>query len=371
MPTSPSIKAAKRTAQIEFKNDDALPSADQDRPPFVENATAKRSDYVEIDIDTDRAIADQIVGRFFSRIYSWKRENGIVLKGDLLAIENVALRVEGQILLLMADRSADGPIMGRFPIPTSLDTRKTQARYDDGALTIIIPKREAKDIPDSSEIEHAKYDVNIVNGPFLAVEYDIDYILRAALAGSSVSPHILHPDQSSHGAKMLEDDRIITKGGDRYFPLSLAANFAQAPRTTLLTWIKAKVKFEGRSLKTYDSPTARKMYLAEESVERLARRFVKLPSKEPAGEVVIGETDDQTGYVGIAKAARAIGVDHHTVWLWITKGNAPTERPLDVIKCSASDQLYIHEKDVAAIKELVPRSGLRRGRRSRLAVQPR
>ena len=82
----------------------------------------------------------------------------------------------------MADRSADGPIMGRFPIPTSLDTRKTQARYHDGALTIIIPKRETKDIPDSSEIEHAKYDVNIVNGPFLAVEYDIDYMLRAALA---------------------------------------------------------------------------------------------------------------------------------------------------------------------------------------------
>lgn len=191
-----------------------------------------------------------------------------------------------------------------------------------------------------------------------------------ALAGTSVSPHIPHPQEPTHGTQMLEDDRIITKQGSRFFPISLAADFAQVPRTTLLNWINAKVKFQGRPLQTYNSPTARKSYLKEESVERVAHRFVKWPSKEPAGPVVIGETDDHTGYIGISKAARAIGVDHHTIWLWVTQGNTPSEKPLDVIKCSASDQLYVLEKDVLEIKKLIPRSGLRRGRRARQAFQP-
>jgi hypothetical protein len=73
--------------------------------------------------------------------------------------------------------------------------------------------------------------------------------------------------------------------------------------------------------------------------------------------------NDQNGYIGIAKGARAIGVDHHTMWLWTTQGKAPTDKPLDVIKCTASDQFYIRQSDLAELKKHIPRSGLRRGRR--------
>lgn len=184
------------------------------------------------------------------------------------------------------------------------------------------------------------------------------------------SPNVGHSETETYGPTMVEDDRIITKQGRRYFPISLAAEFAQVPRTTLLNWIKAKVEFQGRRLETYNSPTARKAYLAEESVQRLADRFVKWPSNAPAGQVVIGETDDQSGYIGIAKAARAIGVAHHTIWLWVTQGNAPTDRPLDIIKCSASNQFYIREKEVSEIKKLFPSSGVPRGRRPQLMPQP-
>jgi hypothetical protein len=80
--------------------------------------------------------------------------------------------------------------------------------------------------------------------------------------------------------------------------------------------------------------------------------------------VTLGETKDQSGYIGIAKAARTLGVDHHTMWLWTAHGTAPTPKALDVIKCTASDQFYIREKEVAGLKQLIPRSGLRPGRRA-------
>lgn len=187
------------------------------------------------------------------------------------------------------------------------------------------------------------------------------------LADPPVLPDNRHPHKTGYGETMLEDDRIITKEGVRYLPLSLASQEAQAPRQTLLNWIKAKVKFQGRPLQIYKSPTARKSFLSEESVQRVANRFIKWPSQGPAGPVTLGEKRDQSGYIGISKAARAISVDHHTMWLWTTQGKAPTDRPLDVIKCTASDQFYIRQKDVSDLKKLVPRSGLRRGPRPQLA----
>lgn len=197
-------------------------------------------------------------------------------------------------------------------------------------------------------------------------------LIRPESSSNSVpiSPNVSHPETETYGPTMVEDDRIITKQGNRYFPISLAAEFAQVPRTTLLNWIKAKVEFQGRRLETYNSPTARKAYLTEESVQRLADRFVKWPSNAPAGQVVIGETDDQSGYIGIAKAARALGVAHHTIWLWVKQRKAPTGRPLDIIKCSASKQFYIREKEVSEIKKLFPPSGIPRGRRPQLMPQP-
>lgn len=193
---------------------------------------------------------------------------------------------------------------------------------------------------------------------------------QKALAQASSLSNMPVPETKVDGRTMIEDDRILEKQGVRYFPLTLAAEVAQVPRTTLLDWISAKVKFQGRTLQTYESPTIRNSYLTEESVERLVHRFIKWPSNEPAGEITLGETKDGTGYIGISKAARTIGIDQHTMWLWIRQGNAPTNAPLDLIKCAASDQLYIREKEATKLKKAIPPSGLRRGRRPRQAIQP-
>jgi hypothetical protein len=192
-------------------------------------------------------------------------------------------------------------------------------------------------------------------------------------------PAIGSQGPTTHGATVAQqDDRILTKQGTRYFPVSLAAEIAQVPRTTLVDWIKAKKTFAGRSLQIYNSPTARKLFLSEESVERLVNRFVKWSAEEkkpagPAGPVKIAKTiaikQDQSGYIGLAKAAKAIGADYHTLWLWATQGKeAPGNKPLDVIQDTASEQFYIRHKDVTELKPLIPKSGLRRGRRAQVKL---
>jgi len=155
-----------------------------------------------------------------------------------------------------------------------------------------------------------------------------------------------------------------------YFPLSLAAPAIQAARTTLVQWINKKTKFDGRPLQTYYFAPANRHFISEESIIRAAHRFIKWPSEEPAGPVTLRETRDQSGYIGLTTAAKTLRVDHHTIWRWITKGTAPTDRPLDVIKDPASDQLYIRQKDLALLKKLVPRSGLSIGRRPQPVSQP-
>jgi hypothetical protein len=173
----------------------------------------------------------------------------------------------------------------------------------------------------------------------------------------------------SAGSRVIQDDRIITKEGIRYIPLPLAAWLANASEPTLSHWIEKGTKFRGRSIKTYTSQT-QTLYVSEESLHRMTQRFVKWPSNEPAGPVSIGETDHNNGFIGTADAARIIGVSSRTMWLWASQDKAPTDKPLDVIKCTTSDHFYIREKDVLQLKALVPRSGLRRGRRIQPSMQP-
>jgi hypothetical protein len=174
----------------------------------------------------------------------------------------------------------------------------------------------------------------------------------------------------SVGSRVIQDDRIITKDGLRFIPLPLAAWLAHASETTLSSWIEKRNKFGSRSIKTYTSPT-QTLYVSEESLQRIAQRFVKWPSNEPAGPVSIGETDNQNGFIGVADAARILGVSGRTMWLWASQSKAPTDKPLDVIKCTTSDYYYIREKDLERLKALVPRSGLRRGPRPQSLLQPK
>jgi len=176
------------------------------------------------------------------------------------------------------------------------------------------------------------------------------------------------PTEPQRRIMAIEDDRILEKQGTRYFPLSLASQYGNVPRTTLTHWIKAKTEVQGSPLNVYESPTAHKSFVAEESVQRVARRFIKWRDGKPAGPagpVTVGKTKDKSGYVGIAKAAKTIGVATRTMWLWATQEDykPPTGEPLDVIRCTASEQFYIRESEVAKLKKLVPKSGLRRGPR--------
>lgn len=191
-----------------------------------------------------------------------------------------------------------------------------------------------------------------------------------SLANIPTEAKVERPPTTTPVEFMLEDDRILKKEGKRYFPLPMAASLGQVPKSTLANWINTKMEFQGRPLKSYYSETAKRMYLEDESVQRVANRFVKWPSQEPAGSVLIGETTDGSGYIGITKAAKIIGVDHHTVWLWIKRENAPTQYPPDVIKCQASEQFYMLEKEAVELKKLIPKSGLRVGRRPRATIQP-
>jgi len=203
------------------------------------------------------------------------------------------------------------------------------------------------------------------------IEADVDL----KFSGTSVTARVIQPSLGvqTDNRRMIEEEygsklgrilaqRSFIKGGIPYFPLSFAAPLAQVPETTLRDWIKKKTKIGGRAIHTHTSP-ANGIYISEESVTRIANRFIKWPSQEPAGAVTIGETDDQTGYIGLTDAAQTLRIERHTLWRWATKGTAPTEKPLHIIKCPASEQFYISEKDVTHLADLVPRSGLQRGPR--------
>jgi hypothetical protein len=193
---------------------------------------------------------------------------------------------------------------------------------------------------------------------------------ESVISSTSTPTHgIEHPPQIDERRRMLDYDKSFIQDGVRYFPLSLAAPIVQAPAPSLLHWIKKQTKFDGRPLQSYYFAPVNQYFISEESIDRAANRFIKWPSQEPAGPVTLGEKRDQNGYIGLTDAARTIGVDHHTMWRWTTKGTAPTDKPLDVVKCPASDQLYIRQKDVTALKKLVPRSGLRAGRRPQTGLQ--
>jgi len=193
---------------------------------------------------------------------------------------------------------------------------------------------------------------------------------KKPLAFESLAADTAVPEKSNSAFRMLEDERVITRGGIRYAPLFLAAPAAQVARSTLAEWIKQKRKFAGQLIRVYTSPYTGLLYVSESSVRKIASRFVKWPSQDPAKGVILGETDAQIGYLSLPEAMRILGVSKRTMYLWATRGKAPSDAPLDVIQCTASEHFYIREIDVLALRRLVPRGGLRPGRRSLIAPEP-
>jgi hypothetical protein len=183
-----------------------------------------------------------------------------------------------------------------------------------------------------------------------------------------VDPRVESSYQYPHSAaenSVARDKRIITRDGVNYVPLFLAAWLAQASETTLRGWIDQRAKFDGKVVRTYTSPATLETYVSEESVGRMAARFVTWPSNKPAGVVNIGETNDKSGYLGLPSAARAIGVSSRTMWLWATQGKSPIQKDLAVIRCTTSDHFYIRQSDVESLKLLHRPKGLKRGPKPR------
>ena len=204
---------------------------------------------------------------------------------------------------------------------------------------------------------------------FLGITHEQSPQLKSVETSAQTSASIQLP-VDIRGWKMLQDQSILTKDGARYFPLTLAAWAARASESAITKWIEKRTRFEGKTIKTHVSPTTNGVYVSEESVQRIANRFVKWPSGQPAGPIALGETDDRSGYLAMPDASRIVGVSSRTMWLWASQGKAPTEKPLDIIKCTTSDFFYIREKDAYELKSLVPRSGLQRGRRPHMALEP-
>jgi hypothetical protein len=172
----------------------------------------------------------------------------------------------------------------------------------------------------------------------------------------------------------IKPDGTLVKDGIPYRSLYAAAPDARTTPTTLLHWTKnPDIRLEGRPLQTFYFAPANRYYISEESIERVANRFIKWRDAKAAGAagaVTLGHTDDRSGYIGMSEAADIAGVSKRTMWLWASQSKAPTDKALDVIKCTASDYFYIREQDAFNLKRLVPRSGLQRGRRPQLALQP-
>lgn len=186
--------------------------------------------------------------------------------------------------------------------------------------------------------------------------------------------HTGQPHEPKHYGKHVVEkqhsEEEFIKDGVRYQPLTLAAQAAQAPRQTVLNWIKSGTKFEGKPLQSYYLSFVDRYFVAEESIQRMARRFIEWPSTKPVQGIYIGKGKDQSGFISTPEAARILEVSPRTVWLWASQGKAPTTQAIDVVRCTTSDRFYIREKHVYQLKKLLPKSGLRRGPRAQASPVP-
>lgn len=246
-----------------------------------------------------------------------------------------------------------------------LETQSSLADTLNKLASIQDDKDAFREAMQAYETLYLEFRINQVKSPKAIIPEDSEKsnaLLESAHDAASIRGDI-------QGVEFMRDKSIITRNGVRYLPLPRVAAMAQASESAVNKWIANRVKFDGRAIETYSSIT-KDIYVSEQSAKRIAQRFVTWPSNKPAGPVVLGETDDQSGFIGLTDAAKILHVGHHTIWLWVTQEKAPTAKPLDVIKCTVSDYFYIREKDISELKSVIPRSGLRRGRRPREAAQP-
>jgi hypothetical protein len=199
-----------------------------------------------------------------------------------------------------------------------------------------------------------------------------------ALAREIVGLGLIHPDLAdillSHyvhrndpfdvfGRTMLATKRIHRIHGIAYMPIPLAAWFAQVSESTVGRWVSDQVEFGGNTIQTYTSVSG-ELYISEESVRRMAERFIMWPSKTAAHEVILGECHDGGGYLALPACAELLGVSRATLFLWAKQGETPWGQQLTVVKCPISDHFYIRETDLDKLRSVI-QAGLKRGRKPR------
>jgi hypothetical protein len=159
------------------------------------------------------------------------------------------------------------------------------------------------------------------------------------------------PELIEDGTELVaKDKRIITLNGELYVPVMLAAWQGQTSPSTIRRWVENRVVIAGKAIRTYVSP-GKELYLAAESVDRIAKRFVRWPSNTPAGRPVVGLCDDRMGFLPLQEAADLLGTSKQTLWNWANKGKAASGGLLEVIKCPISDQLYVRHRDIQPLQD--------------------
>jgi hypothetical protein len=196
---------------------------------------------------------------------------------------------------------------------------------------------------------------------------DFDSLLKSSSKSVAIKQSDEHEVSADQNVVLRADGNLL-KSGVVYRSIGEASEETGAPRTTLLRWAHTAAVVGGRPIEYFYFVPTRSYFLSEPSIERVANRFVTWPKKEPAGRVEIGKSKDGSGFITLADAAEIAGVSKRTMWLWARQGTAPSDRPLDIICCTASDYFYIRERDAFNLKKLVPRSGLPRGRRPLAAL---
>ncbi len=199
--------------------------------------------------------------------------------------------------------------------------------------------------------------LSVLNSPAASAQQDF-------LPEKPFPPYI--PLSSSYEAieAPVEQDSFLIRNGKPYMPLPDAVRHTGVQRETLLNWMKNLVEFDGEPIDAiYFKPTGNH-FISKASVERIAKRFIRWPSNEPASNIRLGQTEQNTGYLSTSDAARMIGIPDITLRKWVRQGGAPLNKPLDVVKDTASGYFYIQQESVLQLAKHIKEFGLARGRRA-------
>ena len=297
--------------------------------------------------------------------------------------KNIKAELDGDILTITGKRITPHPEKGMCVYTVVEEGVETPiygpvTETEEFTCKLTLPPRHDDEIVEAHFDDHQTLNIHIINARIRNIRHQA--LLREGRVPPSDGHPVpidfvrQHPDTVRlHGIQrrpMLVDDNIavakdgtLLKGGVRYRSVYTAAPLAKTSPTTLRDWIKKGRLLNGQPLESYYFAPSDTHFISENSICIAADRFIKWPSGEKAGDVTIGETTDRSGFIGLPAARAILGISNRTMYLWATERKAPHGQPLDIIKDPMSEHLFIRERDVYALKKVVPKRGLPLGRR--------